>query len=871
MKKPQSCRSESSGNFFGHLAVSGFCTVRGGHKLGREAPAVFRQYPCPPNSYNMKLLKMGIWLRVCLAVIWLAAGPRVLAAANVMNYGADGNDYFQFSNPSMAFDKASGFTTLITFAMHVNPDGTLLIAGVACTNGVYVGPTNWGSLVATLKTAPTTVTRYEVCIGGWQDSSYDNIKSLVAAHGTGPGSILYKNFQALKKAVPGIDAINDDDEQTYDVSSSTSFANMLGGLGYKFTLVPYTAQSFWVSLKHSLTNCDTVYLQCYAGGAGNDPGQWNAAFGNGVVVIPGQESNTSTPATFRSWYLETGVKGGFYYPDVVFNSTAWSAAIVQSYGAAPVAPTGVTATPGGRQVVLAWNTAPGAASYNVKRATVSGGETTIATVSATTNNWPTSNEYTDTGLTTGTTYYYQVTAVNTNGQSPASAEVSARPQAGLLNNVSFEMDAAPAGSTVPSVPAGWTPFNAGAAGTIGSQNAGGVDYTIYNPLAAPAGGNQYCYVNMYNSGTTGGIYQDAGPLQTNTTYTLTVAIGSRADRVNSPGILSLVNGTNNAGVVLATGGGLPGAQNAWQNYQATFTTGASVSGDLTVVLAANGAGTIQADFDNVRLSAVPVPATTTPMNVPVANFSFEANVATGPGWAVSTVPGAWTSYNKAGIADIGSEWAGGTDYATFSPLATPAAGNQYGYVNMLNPSVTGGIYQDVGALQPNSVYTLTVAIGSRKDRVNSPGIISLLNGANNTGTVLASGGGLPATQNSWQNYSVILVTGASVSGDLTIALSALGNATTVQADFDNVRLTRAALVFNPPVIAPPVVAGGNLILTGAHGTPNHSYSVLMTTNLAAPVIWTTNTAGTLDGTGSFSNAIPIIPAHPASYFQVRLP
>src|SRR5215469_12911004 len=64
----------------------------------------------------------------------------------VMNYGADGNDYYQFTNPSMAFDKASGFTTLITFGIHVNPDGTLMIGGGACaSNGVYVGPSNWGS------------------------------------------------------------------------------------------------------------------------------------------------------------------------------------------------------------------------------------------------------------------------------------------------------------------------------------------------------------------------------------------------------------------------------------------------------------------------------------------------------------------------------------------------------------------------------------------------------------------------------------------------------------------------------------------------------------------------------------------------------
>ena len=261
-----------------------------------------------------------------------------------MNYGADGNDYYQFTNPSMAFDKASGFTTLITFGIHVNPDGTLMIGGAACaTNGVYVGPSNWGSLVTTLKTPPTTVNRYEVLIGGWEDTSYNNIESLINSQGTGPGSILYKNFLALKNAVPGIDAINDDDELTYDMGSSTSFANMLGALGYKFTLVPYTYQSFWVQLKHNITNCDYVYLQCYEGGAGNDPGNWNAAFGgasgyslSGFHVIPGQESNTANPTNWTDWYLETGGQGGFYYPDIVFNTTNWSAAILDSVSQAPL-------------------------------------------------------------------------------------------------------------------------------------------------------------------------------------------------------------------------------------------------------------------------------------------------------------------------------------------------------------------------------------------------------------------------------------------------------------------------------------------------------------------------------------------------------
>ena len=38
------------------------------------------------------------------ALFLMAAGFQRVSAANVMNYGADGNDYFQFTTPSMAFD-----------------------------------------------------------------------------------------------------------------------------------------------------------------------------------------------------------------------------------------------------------------------------------------------------------------------------------------------------------------------------------------------------------------------------------------------------------------------------------------------------------------------------------------------------------------------------------------------------------------------------------------------------------------------------------------------------------------------------------------------------------------------------------------------
>jgi len=127
-------------------------------------------------------------------------------------------------------------------------------------------------------------------------------------------------------------------------------------------------------------------------------------------------------------FTDIGLTNGttYFYVVTAVNSTGESANSVQASATpvaptqAPAAPTGLTATAGNAQVSLTWTASSGATSYNVKRGTTTGGPyTQVSSV--------TGPSFLDTGLTNGTTYFYVVSAVNSIGESPNSAQASVTP------------------------------------------------------------------------------------------------------------------------------------------------------------------------------------------------------------------------------------------------------------------------------------------------------------------------------------------------------------------------------------------------------------------------------------------------------------
>jgi hypothetical protein len=233
--------------------------------------------------------------------------------------------------------RRSGMTTVIVWCIHVHANGDLAFNDtVIVSEGKYVGDREWPNLILALKQQPSTVNRLLFSVGSAEVPDFPNIKRLIEEQGTGPQSILARNFGLLKKLIPAIDGIDFDDEELFEVDTTVKFAKMLNQLRFTVTFCPFGDTDFWVECLEQLNGATPglvsgFNLQCYAGGSGNEPGPWieaiEAAMGpkfdakqfmrpglwcrNGESCEDG-ECPKSIFEKFRSW-KRSGINGGWIW------------------------------------------------------------------------------------------------------------------------------------------------------------------------------------------------------------------------------------------------------------------------------------------------------------------------------------------------------------------------------------------------------------------------------------------------------------------------------------------------------------------------------------------------------------------------------
>ena len=218
--------------------------------------------------------------------------------------------------------KKSGFNTIMLWSVHVYDDGTLYLNDRKMVeNGKFVG----GDLVKEgweyLKQEPTNITRIELSVGAWGTKDFEAIDALIKRDGTGEDTILYRNFKVLAETC-GADAINYDDETSFDPTVAITFGRMVESMGMKVTLCPFNEMNYWKAVYNGLGSelVDRIYLQCYDGGSFNNVADWYRAFGN-TKIIPGywclhfggSAGDTAAQVTTKLKNVKQYCRGGFMW------------------------------------------------------------------------------------------------------------------------------------------------------------------------------------------------------------------------------------------------------------------------------------------------------------------------------------------------------------------------------------------------------------------------------------------------------------------------------------------------------------------------------------------------------------------------------
>ena len=227
--------------------------------------------------------------------------------------------------------------------------------------------------------------------------------------------------------------------------------------------------------------------------AGEATSSHNIYWSNSAGVT--KENGTKIPSA-TSPYTHADLTNGMTYYYVITGVNEYGegrasaeVSATPEQGNVPSAPTGVSATAGNRQAVISWTAVSEAGSYNLYWSTSSDVSSKNGTKIA-----DVTSPYTHTGLTSDTTYYYVVTAVNGHGESEDSAKASVTTIPNNLQDVCVALgDSITAGENASSytnsyvsllsIRWGKTIINEGVGGAHSSYGAEMIDYFLsaHNP------------------------------------------------------------------------------------------------------------------------------------------------------------------------------------------------------------------------------------------------------------------------------------------------------------------------------------------------------------------------------------------------------
>jgi hypothetical protein len=173
----------------------------------------------------------------------------------------------------------------------------------------------------------------------------------------------------------------------------------------------------------------------------------------------------------------------------------------------PAAPTILTVITNYGEVALTWTTVANATNYNVKRSLISGGPYNIISS-------PSSTSFTDTNVINGTNYYYVVSAVNTGGEGPNSAEVSATPLP-------------PPAPTIVTVVANYSSPMYGTVSLTWSTIQGAISYKVKRSTST----NESSFTTIISTPSTS--YTDTKALNGSTYYYMVSAVNPGGEGANS--------------------------------------------------------------------------------------------------------------------------------------------------------------------------------------------------------------------------------------------------------------------------------------------------------------------------------------------------